>query len=226
MLKKFSLVLLVALSCLLSRAQETNIYSAMSPELKQFFADHPGAAISLSNVLSEAFSNQTVQLYYFYTDDESLPRAVEYSPDEFSVAIGIRENQELSDQCIGLVFEILNSEMNSESEKRFNELTEKALSGKISRTDFAKGMLYPIFQSAKRTQKLLPNFKLSKTEIAKSFYYKPTIECPETFEAFLNKESSTVSYFERAYDSLRGAQQESNTAPKPTATTPTVSTNK
>src|SRR5271167_2793647 len=110
MLKKLSAILLAILSCISSQAQGTNIYSMMSPQLREFLATHPGASKSLSDTFSEAFSNRVVQLYYFYTDDESGPQALHYYLNESSVVIGIRENQEPGDQCYCLIFEILNSE--------------------------------------------------------------------------------------------------------------------
>jgi len=188
----------------------------MSPQLSRFLAAHPGASNSLFDALSEAFSNRTVQLYYFYTVDESVPRAVHYYLNESSVVIGIREDQEPSDQCFLLIYEILNSE----GEKRFNQLMEEAHSGKISRTDFAKEMTRQEFQAAKRIKKLLPDFKLSKTEVAKSNYYQAAVECPETFDAFLNYQMRTVKYYEREYDSWHETQQRPNNALEPTATAP------
>lgn len=222
MLKKLSLVLLLVLSCLSLRAQGTNIYSKLSPKLKQFLAAHPGASISLSNALSEAFSNRSVQLYYFYTDNESVPRSSHYYLNESLVMIGIRENQQPSDQYLLLIYEILNSE----GEKRFNELKEEARSGNISRADFALGIIRQEYEAAKKIKKLLPDFKLSKAEIAESSDYEGFMTCPETFEAFLKESTSAVSNYERAYDSLRGTQRGSNTVLKPKAAASSVSTNK
>jgi hypothetical protein len=213
MLKRLSLILLVVLSCISLRAQGTNIYSMMSPKLRQFLAGHPEVSSSLSKVLSDAFSNRTVFLYYFYTDDKSVARASHYYPNESSVGIAIQENQQPSDQCICLIFEMLNSE----GEKRFYELTEEAQTGSISRADFARGMLRQEFQAVKKMQKLLRDFKLSKTEIAESHYYKAFIGCPNTFEAFLNYSTSAVSErdaikdYEQEYDLLRETQQRPNT---------------
>lgn len=228
MLKKISLILLVLLTGISSRGHETNIYSMMSPKLRQFLADYPDVSGSLSNVLSEAFSNRTVQLYYFYTDNESVARASHYYQNESSVVIGIQENQRPSDQCICLIFEALNSE----GEKRFYELAAEALSGNISRADFARGMMRQEFQAVKKMQKLLQGFKYSKREFGKSDYYEAFIECPDTFEAFLNLVTSAVSVrnelkdYEEEYDALRQTQQRPSAALKPTAATASVSTNK
>ncbi|HEV2455985.1 MAG TPA: hypothetical protein VGY98_17100 [Verrucomicrobiae bacterium] len=199
------MVLLVALLCISSRAQGTNIYGMLSPKLRQFVASHPELSSSFSNVLSETFSNRAVQLYYYYTDDESMPRASHYYVSKSSVVIGIRENQQTSDQYICLVFEMLNSN----GEKQFYSLTEKAQSGKISRTDFAKGMLRQEFQAVKKVQKLLRDLEHSKTVFSESEYYKGFMECPDTFEGFLNYTTSAISernevkQYEQLYDSMR-----------------------
>jgi hypothetical protein len=216
MLKKLCLALLLVLSCMSSQAQGTNIYGMMSPKLKQFLATHPRASKILSDALSEAFTNRTVRLYYFYTGDESLPRAVHNSLIGPSVVIWIREDQEPSDQFFCLLFETLNSE----GDRRFGQLMEEAHSGKISRTEFAREMTRQEFQAAKRMKKLLPDCKFSKTEIAKSSSYSAAMKCPEDFKAYLDYSAGTVRFFERAYDTYRETQQRPNTALEPTPTAP------
>jgi hypothetical protein len=215
MRRKLSLTLLVVLLCLSSRAQETDIYGMMSPNLRQFLSDHREVANAVSNVLSEVsemFSNRTVQLYYFYSDDKSVARASHYSPDWYRSVIGIKENQQPGDQCICLIFELLNSE----GDKRFGETCQEAVSGKIKRADFAREMLRQEYQAVRKIQKLLQDFKLGKSEFAGSDYYKAFIDCPDTFEAFLNYETSVVSErnsfkeYEQEYDTMRKAQQRPN----------------
>src|ERR1035437_10771122 len=86
-------ILLAVLVSASSQAQNSNIFSMVSPKLKQFLTAHPKASSTMSNVLSEEFSNRTVQLNYFYSNDESAAKAYHYFPDESSVCIVIREHQ-------------------------------------------------------------------------------------------------------------------------------------
>jgi hypothetical protein len=189
-----------------SWGQERNILDMVSPKLQQFLIGHSAASELLTNVLSEAFSNRTVQLYYFYSNDKSNPRASHYYPDESVVGITIRENQQPSDEFICLIFEA----MNSESERSFQELVHKAESGDISRADFARKMLKVEFKAVKRMRGLISNVKLSDKEIADSYYYNRFVECPNKFEDFLTyakrispSERDPVKEFEAKYDLLQ-----------------------
>ena len=82
------------------------------------------------------------------------------------------------------------------------------------------------FQAAKRMKKMLPDFRLNKTEIARCNYYQTVSKCPETFPAFLDYSTRTVKYFEHEYDALRESKQQPNTTLEPTAAASLVSTNK
>lgn len=206
MQKKIIILFLSLLLCFSSWAQQTNILSSASPKLRQFLIDHPTASKLLTNTLSEAFSDRTVQLYYFYSDDESVARAVHYYPHESAVVIAIRENQEPSDEFFCLIFEMLNSE----GEKRFQRIFKKAASGTMSRTDFANEMLKVEFEAVKRMRDLVGNLKFNDKEIAKSHYYKRFIECPNKFEDFLayteklsSPHQSPAKEYEAQYDLLR-----------------------
>jgi hypothetical protein len=106
-----------------------------------------------------------------------VPRASHYFAGKSSVVIGIRENQNPSDQCICLIFEMLNSE----DEVRSFELDREARSGKISRVDFARETVRHEFQAVKKTQKLLQSLKSGETDFLNSGYYKGFIDCPDTF---------------------------------------------
>ena len=221
MLKKIATLLLVASSCLLCRAQGTNVYGMMSPKLSQFLTTHTGASELLSNVLFEAFAGRSVQLYYFYTDDTNMARAFHYYPDESSVGIVIEENQQPSDQCICLIFEMLNSER----EKQFQAFYQEAQAGNISRTNFAIGILRQEFGTVERMKALLHHFDLSKTEMAEPNYYKSFTDCPDTFDGFLSysqklwpKGNDRMTFYEQQYDYLRQTQQRPNTALDPTPT--------
>jgi hypothetical protein len=210
MQKKLLLVFLYLL-CLSSWAQETNflnynyfVYSA-SPKLRQFIADHTAASKLLTNAFSEAFSNRTVQLFYFYSDDESIPRAFHYYPDESVVGISIRENQKSSDEFICLLFEVLNSE----SEKHFQEIYQKAKDGILSKADFVNALFKTEFEAVKKTRDLIRDLNLNKREISESYYYNRLIECPNKFEDFLTYKKKVsphrdqIKEYEMQYDALR-----------------------
>jgi hypothetical protein len=121
------LLLLSVLACFELRAQ-----NSFSPKLTSFLLSHPATSLTLSNVFREASSKRTLQVYYFYTNDESAPKARHhYLGDSSTVGIFVRENQSACDECISILFEVFNSK----GEKRFRELWELA---KI-RKDIEKG---------------------------------------------------------------------------------------
>jgi hypothetical protein len=207
MQKKIIILLLTLLLCVSSWAQQTNILNSnysVSPKLRQFITDHSAASKLLTDTLSESFSNRTVQLYYFYSDDESIPRAFHYYPDESVVGIVIRENQQPSDEFISLLFEVLNSE----NEKRFQEITQKAESGALSKANYATEILKTEFEVVKRTRELIRGLNLNKKEISESYLYNRYIECPNKFEDFLSYKKKVspqrdqIKEYEMQYDSL------------------------
>jgi hypothetical protein len=138
----------------------------------------------------------------------------------------ILENQQPSDQFICLIYEMLNSE----GDKQFVKLGQEAVAGTISRTNFAIGILRREFEAVERTKALLPYFKLSKVEMARSHYYRLYLDCPDTFEGFLsfsehlwasgNYVSDRIVYYEQQYDYLQATHQRPNTALEPTPTAP------
>lgn len=209
--KKIIILFLPLLLCVSSWAQQTNILNSnysVSPKLRQFITDHPTATKLLANTLAETFSNRTVQLYYFYSDDESVPRAFHYYPDESVVGITIRENQQSSDEFICLLFEVLNSER----EKRFREIYQKAKDGSLSKTDFVNAVLETEFEAVKRTRDLIRDLNLNKKEISESYYYNRLIECPNKFTDFLSYKKKVspqrdqIKEYEMQYDSLRNTK--------------------
>ena len=205
MRKYIALLWLTVLFCISCPAAESGVLKMASPKLRQFLADHPAALQALTGAISESFSNRTVRLYYFYSDDETVPRAGHYYPEKSSVGIVIRENQEPSDEYISLIFEILNSQ----GEKRFLDLVEQAKSGAISKTDFVRDLMRQEFQAVKKLRGLIDSFKLSKKEKDTSYFFKKFAECPEDFEAYLSyarkvsPNRDQTKEYEKAYDSLR-----------------------
>src|SRR5262249_55874707 len=150
-------------------------------------------------------SNRTIQIYYFYTEDASVPRASHICADEALLRISIRENQQASDECICLMFEILNSE----GDDRFKKLSEQAMKGTKSKSYFVKEVMRQEFYAVKKTQALLGHFGLSKSEISESYYYNRFIQSPDDFEEYLSykKEVSPdrdqEKEYGQLYDSLR-----------------------
>ncbi len=185
-------------------AEDTNFLKTVSPKLKQFLVDHSAASNALVAAISESFSNRTVYLYYFYSDDETRPRALHYYPDDSAVGIMIRENQEPCDEYICLVYEVLNSQ----GENRFKALFEQARSGAVSKEIFVRGVLHQEFQAVTRVRGLLDGFKLNTKEKSSSYYFKKFSDCPDDFEQFLiykpkGSARDRVKEYERQYDALK-----------------------
>ena len=140
----------------------------------------------MSSLLSEAFPARAVQVLYYYADERTATTTSHYYPSESSAVIVVRENQPASDECIALIFELLNSA----GEKRLLELGNRAKSGALSKADFVNAVMQEQFQAAKRMRDMLGDFKLSRKEQTKSAYYSRFIQCPDDFAGFL-------SYLER-----------------------------
>ncbi len=202
---RIALILLTLLLCVSSRAQDSPTLSRVSPKLKRFLSDHPVAARTLSKTLSEAFASRSVEVYYFYTDDESVPRAEHYYPGKSSVRIVIRENQEPGDEYLSFIYETLNSE----GEKRFQELFGMAKSGAITKPDFIKEVLKQEFQAAEKLKALLGSLELSKQEIAVSYFYNRFLNCPGNFDEFLSYQKKVSpdrdvnAFYGQEYDRIR-----------------------
>jgi hypothetical protein len=180
--RKLLLFLLLGWPSISCWAQDNNAFKNFSPKLKQFLVGHPLASTALTNVLSEAFGKRKLGIYYFYCDDESVARAAHYYPNPTAVTIIIRENQLPCDECICLLFEVLNSE----GEPRFQQLVGMAKTGTISRVDYATEVLKQEFKAVKKTRDLIATFGLSEKEIAGSDYYDHFIHCPDDFDSFLS----------------------------------------
>jgi hypothetical protein len=204
LVRKLLLVLLVGWPCISCGAQNNRAFINLSPKLKQFLADHPVASESLSHALSEAFGNRKLVFYYFYQDDESVARSAHYYPNPTSVTIIVRENQLPCDECICLLFEVLNSE----GEPRFKQLVEMAKTGTISRADYAKEVLKQELIANKKTRDLIIKFGLSQKEITESYFYNRLVQSPDDFDTFLlylrkvSPNRHAFEDYERYYDSL------------------------
>jgi hypothetical protein len=187
-----------------SKAQDSSPLSKFSPKLKQFLRDHPAASTSLSKYLAEAFGKRRLEIYYFYTDNDSVPRASHVYPDSDSVQIRIRENQSAVDECICLLFEVINSE----GQQQFQQLVAMAKSRVISRSDFSKAMMRKEFEAVKRTQDIVRTYNLSPQEIAASYSYSRLMNCPGNFDSYLvylksaSPQRDQALEYQRYYDSI------------------------
>ncbi len=202
---KLALTLFCAVVCLGVQAQ-----NSFSPKLTQFLLNHPAASLALSNVIGEVSSTRTVQIYYFYTLDESAPKARHhYLGDSSTVGIFVRENQPACDECISILFEVLNSK----GEKRFRELFGLAKSGGISKERFVREILRQEFQAVTEARKLIRGFGLKKKEVAESTSYSYFTQAPEEFESFLaySRKLSHVGdqkTYEQLYETIGNTPQQ------------------
>jgi hypothetical protein len=182
---------------------ESRGQTGVSPKLWEFLTEHPAASQVLSNVISQVFTNRTFQLYYFYSDDESVPRASHDYISKSEVAIYIRENQQPFDEFIGLLFEALNST----SENKFLELFAQAKSATIPKSEFASAGCKLEFDAVRRARDLLINIKLRKSERNKSHFYKLFMGAPNNFLVYSKNVSSRhqdiVKEWGMKYDSLQ-----------------------
>jgi hypothetical protein len=210
MITKFVSVFLTVLLCVSSWGQDSMTLSRVSPKLRKFLDGHPGAAKTLSKTLSEAFSNKTIELYYFYTDDETVPMGdhfYDHIAGKTWVTILIRENQEPCDEYVSFEFEALNSE----GEQRFEELEGMAKAGTISKPDFVRGIEKQELAASLKMQSILGRLQLSKKEIAKSHFYNKFLDCPSNFDEFisyrnkftLNANLRDEQHYGQVYDNLR-----------------------
>jgi hypothetical protein len=186
-------------------AQRDDVTTTVSPKLRGFLDHNPKAFQVLTNALRESFTNKAVQLYYFYSTNESLARALHSYPSESDVSIYVRENQQPVDEYICFLYETINARR----EMRFRQLSEQAESGHISRHDFAIEVNKAEFNAVKMTRDLLAGLKFSKQEEAESYYCKRFRDCPNDFEGFLSyirkvsPQRNVMADYEMKYDSLR-----------------------
>ncbi len=207
MLRPILSILLFTFVCCASPAE--GIDRRLSPELTKLLADHPAALKILSNSFSESFSNRSVGIFYFYSHEDSEPRAYHFynrtlgGPEVF---ICVRENQHPLDQFALVLFEILNSQ----GETRFKKLADDARVGAVSKQEFARGALKAEFEALRKTRELLLSVNFDKKEIDDSSSYSSFADCPEDFEKFLAYSKSLsvgrrdiFQEYEKQYDGLR-----------------------
>jgi hypothetical protein len=211
MRRKLTVLLLCLWAWSPSWAQEGMMRTTVSPKLRQFLADHQDATKILTNAISEIFSNRTVGVYYFYSYDETKPRAYHYYPNVVSepqVVICVRENQEPVDEYITLIFEMVNST----GEKRFAKLCDDARAGRVPKKEFAREILKIEFETIQGTRERVMALKIGGKETIESFCYKRYLECPNKFEDFLSAmekdpgSPNPLKEYEAQYDAMRKMQ--------------------
>ncbi|HEY3857183.1 MAG TPA: hypothetical protein VGO67_22585 [Verrucomicrobiae bacterium] len=198
-----------------SHSQPPPIERRESPKLKKFLSEHPLAEKTLTNTISKVFSNRTVDLFYFYDDDDNTkPPAYHYYPrgqGDAEVIICVRENQVPLDEYFCLLFETLNSR----SEADFKKLTQEAREGKISRDDFAWGILRSEFTAALDTRTALMNLNLDKSDTIGSYHYNRVLNSPTNFNDFLlyikkDSKRDVFKEYQEKYDAIRKNPAQSN----------------
>jgi hypothetical protein len=190
-----------------SHSQPLPIERRESLKLRQFLSEHPAAAKVLTNSIKKVFSNRTVDLFYFYSDDETEARAFHYYSSLIGMAkviICVRENQLPFDEFSSLLFEILNSR----NQARFVKLTADAKAGKVSRDEFARGILRSEFDAVQDTKASVIDLKLDKSTIAGSYFYTRLLNCPSKFDDFLSyskkvSKRDVFKEYQEKYDELR-----------------------
>ena len=202
---KTLIYLAVAVPGFCLQAENNGMIDGASPKLKSFFSTHPVALNSLTNNLPRIFNAQSFRLYYFYTDDDSVPRSYHYYPEDLALCIVVRENQHVTDEFLCLLFETVNSQY----EEQFTSLFRKAKAGTVEREEFAVNILQVEFDALKQTRNLLTKLQFTETEIAESHYYRRFRDCPNDFNDFLvykNKiggKRDVLKEYQLKYDSLR-----------------------
>jgi hypothetical protein len=213
--KALATLSLCILSVTTSRSQLPPIERRESPKLRQFLSDHPLAAKTLTNTISKVFSNRTVDLFYFYDDDDhTKPPAYHYyphKPGNAEVIICVRENQAPLDEYLCLLFESLNSR----SEANFVKLTQEAREGKISRDAFAREILRSEFTASLDTRTAMMNLNLDKSDTIGSYYYKRVLNSPGKFDDFLlyikkDSKRDVFKEYQEKYDEIRKKSAQSN----------------
>lgn len=202
-INRYITTLLFISLCVSSYAQGVRLIDMASPKLKSFLVERPKDFQYLTNAFAQAFKGKTIELLYFYTEDQSMGRSYQIYPDDSTVNICICENQEPVDQFICLLFETLNSE----GEERFMELSSKAATGEISKQAYVRGLAETEFEAIKKTRDIIKKLNFKKRDISASSYYERFIKCPDAFNDYLAYAKSISTNFnsnyEADYDVLR-----------------------
>jgi hypothetical protein len=179
-----------------------------SPKLNQFLLDHPVISQTLSNAIVSASAGKRLEIYYFYAVGGSSPKSNHhYIGDLTTVGIFVQENQQPCDECICILFEILNSKR----EQKFLKLIGQAQAGTIKKEEFTKATMREEFEAVIETQELLLKWPPEEKARASCEDYEYFVNAPKRFEDFLAycKKDSHGNY-QRGYEDLYEKIQKSN----------------
>lgn len=187
-------------------AQQKDLFSVISPKLVRFLSDHRAAFNALKH--TQALTNRTFRVFYFYSDDENVPKASHYYEGESNLYIYLRENQTAPDEFLCLFFEL----KNSENDGRFQKIVDLAKSGEIGRDTFAREIMKTEMQSTIRVRDVLSDFQFTKKDIKESKYYTKFKNCPDNFDEYLEY-GRPLAYprdvfkeYELKYDALKSGK--------------------
>jgi hypothetical protein len=202
---KCLLFILLLVSPAWGLAGQLRVMPLLSPKLREFLGAHPLAAKELDQVITEDFAHRSVQVYYFYTDDETAARAFHYCPTTNAVVFCVRENQNQVDEFLCILFEMLNTKKDPE----FRMLQNMVRLRGISRTNYARDMIKVEFATLQEEKTIINNLHFSNPEIAQSATYRHFMDSPSKFDDFLANSKKlanrdVVKQYEDQYDSLQG----------------------
>jgi hypothetical protein len=205
-MKMYLVVVLLALPT----ALYGSFIDSLSPKLQLFLKQHSSISNSFVESSREVLQTRRVQLYYFYAADPSVPPATHYDAAVNSTAIVVKENQEPLDECVCILFELINST----HESQFSQVVKKAYSGELSKSEFAKELLKIEFSSTIKVQKLLKTEKFESQETKSAEHYNRLLACPTKFDDYLKFIETTpsrnpVKEYESQYEDLVKRRQPS-----------------
>jgi hypothetical protein len=208
MKKPFLALLIFSLGFISCPAQETNLLISLSPKLRSLLTSNSDARSVLTGAWSAASRTNSVQVTYFYSEDETLPRAHHFYPHAAGMAdvvLCIRENQEPLDEFACIFFELLNSR----NQGRFEALVERARAGAIEKTEFVRSITRIEFESDLAVRDLFSQMTLTEKQKAQSYFYTRLLNCPSNFEEALvyrhkvSPNRNSEKKYGAAYDALR-----------------------
>ena len=208
MKKRLIALLIVYLAFISSPADETIFLAALSPKLKNFLTANPPALKTLIGVCSSAFRTNTVQVTYFYSEDESKPRAFHFYPYTAGMAdveLCVRENQQPLDEFTCVLYELLNSK----NQSRFEAAFDRAKAGSLQKREFVMAIMRIEFETDLAVRDILKGMKFTRKQKAQSHFYNAFVNCPSNFEESLtyqrkvSPEQDPIQEYEHKYDVLR-----------------------
>ncbi|WOO39674.1 hypothetical protein [Rubellicoccus peritrichatus] len=151
----------------------------LSPVLTEYLAENPKMNAVASKILREGIGDWPVEVFYFYSNDESRARAFHTVARERKIFIFIRENQSAYDQFLCLLYEALNAT----SQPKFQKVVAEASKGNISAEAFAESIMQIEHGTTMRVQDILRKLSPSESDKEDSYLHNRIINCPADYEA-------------------------------------------